>query len=455
MSLIEPLPKVYTPRCLVVVRPLYDNQFDGVVPDAGWAVPPLEAEVWRNSARKADRAKVTLDYGDLPIDPRAMKAIHFAVHIEDALDPRLPMVPTPLNLVFQGLADEVSARLSGNHHTVTFSGRDYTGLFLSRSWRSAALRIPMPDGSVRTEIPTPVGTTLHAFVELIRTGVAPKTLPTLWADPAAATTPLALFFEKPVYTPKKNENAWDVLVGMLDRFAMIPVWELREAGPQLVVRPAAGIGARQATMLYGENVSVLEFSRNLQKPQDKQVKITAWNPHLATALSASWPPTPVAGGEDLGTQGTPATNRGPTVKQVLYSVQGPYTPPLLLTLAKRVHREMSQHALKGRLRTREMRDLTGAVSLLDLANSDRIVVTLGPQNRADISGMSQAEAVAFLSDPLRANAINPSAATALVSMWAAANSFSSIFYVDEVHHRFSQDDGYEAEIGFLDFVLGV
>lgn len=69
-------PRIYYPRAVVPIQALLDDQVPGSagVPTTFSAIP-RNVSVERNSARRADRVRIELDYRDLPLETRMLKDI--------------------------------------------------------------------------------------------------------------------------------------------------------------------------------------------------------------------------------------------------------------------------------------------------------------------------------------------------------------------------------------------
>lgn len=433
-------PRLYYPRCKVLLSCLLEGN---PVP-ATFSAIPISVEVERNSARKADTARIELDYRDFPIDPRGISSIHVSIHMENSRTANAPMAPTPLNKRFIGLVDEPRTTLSEATNTVRMECRDYTGIWLDYRWPTQ-LKVGAISGP---SLPTPQGTTLQLAVEYMRGIVTPLTKPAIFTDPTAKDVDIWLRTGKEAFASDEDENAWDVLSALCDLFGLVPVWNL----DQLEIRSPTEPKATQAFMVYGRNVERLEFRRNLKRNKGKQVKIVGWNPFLGVATEAVWPTEALIAADGQHTKLSEGGKPKTRIEQVQYNVEGPYTYPDLLLIAKSVHAELSQNELQGTLETRDMTDMA-ETGLLGLQNGDVLFVDLGPEDHAAISAMSPAEAIAHLSNPTRANSIDPTVAAALVQSWQTAQR-SSQFYVLEAAHRWDRGDGYRLQVKFRDFILG-
>lgn len=431
-------PKIYHPRCVVIVSALLDDQIPASpgIPQTWVAIP--RSVTWnRNSARKADTASVELDMRDFPLDPRMLKDLLLTIHVEDALDPSLPMVPTPLNKRFIGLVDEPAADLSESGETVQMECRDYSGVWLDTKLLAQSVISLLPPLSV--------------IVESLRVLVTPLLPPALFTDPTAALFVPGVTKGKTTMTVGKDESAWDVLSRLLQMYGLLPVFDL----DVLTIRTASRVGINTRSMVYGQNVSSLSFRRSLtREPKSRRITVHAWNPVLGVPVVGFFQPPSLRTKLEPNPGGAPV----PAVKitELAYNVVGQFTPADLALVAKRIYDEQATQQVEGELETREMVDslLPFGQSLLGLANGDTLTVRLGRDLRSSIEGMSPPEAIAFLSDPVKPNALNPLAATALVNAWTTTNVLAVTFYIREASHTWSYEDGYTLRATFINFLLG-
>lgn len=441
----------YYPRALVVFK---------VVLQSGLVVPfqavPRSVDVKRNTARKADEATIELDYVDLPIDPRIVQSMHVAVHIENAIDPLIPMFPSRLNLRFVGNVDEPQVMLSESSDVLRLTARDYTAILIAKHW-TECVAVPVPGVGTASAvtgkaIPTPPGLTLYAIVEAIRLLLMPLAVPVGFFEPAVAEAAPNLVTNRTFWTPPdKNATAWDAICGLCDLFGFLPSFDL----DVLTIRTASGSGFGFATMVYGQNVSKLVFKRNLTRAKPHAVRVTAYNQVIGIPMTATW--------GEAGPLGSPPST---SVSTGLPSAElakvhehhlpaGNYTPDKLALIAQSIYEEGVKGRLEGEIETRDLTDITMVNSLLGLKNGDRLTMMIGPEAVTSLSGKTAAESIAYLANPLRPGALPVPVATLLVQAWTTANSLSVLFYVTEAAHKWSRDDGYTLTVRFSDFVLGV
>lgn len=449
------LPSNYFPRCLVAISLVLDDQIPGSpgtpVPPA-YTVIPRDVEVDKNDARTADICRVQLDYRDFPFDPRAIRGAHVVVHLDGLLDPLVPMIPSRLNARFIGLIDEMEADHSGGGERVSLRCRDYTGLGLDLRWSAVVPSAPAP----APPTPFPIAGTFQSVVEAVRLLVWPLTLPAVFLDPTVAAQSLALKLGKLTWTAKDGDSVWQVLTDMCAVFGQVPVWNL----DQLEIRPPALPKPGAASFVYGQNLESLKFKRDYRGRKEKPVRVVAWDPTKGLALEAQYPPLGDPRGvkkkQKAGVAGLPgaggAAVPSATPEYLQYNVEGAYTPVDLLALAMALYTESRQETT-GELTTKDLDDLAG-LSILGLSNGDPITVALWPDVMASIASMSPPEAIAFLSDPFRANSLSPIVAAALVDAWTRAQTMTPLWHVKSAKHAWNVESGYKLVVEFQNYILG-
>jgi len=418
----------------VVINALLDDQIPaspGV--QTGWTAIPRSVEWVRNTARKADTALVELDMRDFPLDPRMVKDILVTIHVADALDPNLPLVPTALNKRFVGLVDRPQADLSDGGEIVRLEARDYTGIWL--------------DTKLSSVPPISLMAPLAAIVDQLRIRITPLIAPAVFTDPRAAAFIPGTSKGKTQLTIGKGESAWDVLSKLCQLQGLIPVFSL----DVLEIRSATRAAVIRRRLVYGQNVTRLMFRRSLtREPKSRRITIYAWDPVAGVPVVGFYQPPNVR--IKLNERGIQTTK----ITDISYNIIGAYTPDELAIIAKRIWDEQAGQELEGELETRELVDGAAplGLSLLDLANGDTLDIRLGRDLQSSIEGMSPPEAIAFLSNPTRPNSLNPVAAQALVTAWTTAGQLAVSFYVREVSHTWHREDGYTMRASFNNFLLG-
>lgn len=434
MAVLPIPPKVYHPRAVVLVSAILDDHIPGSpgIP-ATWPMIPRSVTWTNTSARKANSASVELDFRDFPLDPRMLKDVLVTIHAEDALDPSLPLIPTPLNKRFVGLVDKPETKMDDGGEVVSFDCRDYTGIWL--------------DTKMPTAPPISLLLPLSAIVEAIKLLVTPLLPPVLFLDPAAAALVPGVTKGKTLLTVGKGDTAWDVLTKLCALYALVPVFDV----DVLTIRSATRFGINRRKLVYGQNVESLSFRRDLtSEPATKKVVVNCWNPVLGIPVQGFYPAVVVR--TKMKTKGIPQVS----LDEVTYNVHGNYSIAELILIAKRIYDEQATQEVEGELTTKEMADSTFplGLGLLGLSNGDTLDVRLGRDLHSSIAGMSPPEAIAFLSNPLKTNSLNPVAAAALVQAWTTAGVLAVSFYVREAVHTWDRDGGYNLNVSFINFLLG-
>lgn len=469
--------QVYYPRCVVRIEAIFVSAV-GEDRFTGWDCVPEAASWSRNNPREADTARITLEYRDFPIDPRMISAAHVQIYCVDAGNDTNPVAMTPENLRFQGFVDVPESTLSDDVAEVTFDCRDYTALYLNRSWRRVATEegvTDLGDGKVsfvgkkrKSRIKIPRNVTLGKFVEQIREKIRPpgasaiESPPTVFDRPDVAKGIVANRIGRTDLTMRSGDTAWDVLTMVCEWFGQVPVWDLDpEEGPVLRIRTPAADGRRLVNLKYGQNITRLRFKRNLQAPEQKAIRIIIWNPRTGEAVEGLYPKAGDAAGEVQRTKNTKALSEGAkrvsrTVtserKRIQYVLEGDFTQEEATEIAKTMYDEQAQGRITGSIETV---DMIGSWSgnLLDLANGDRVVIDLGSETFTGISHLTPEAAAAALSDPTVPNSFPPDIAQVIVEAYRAVEELDIEFFVLEAAHSWDNSEGYKVEIHFTDFLF--
>lgn len=458
----------YFPRCVVILEALFDQQVGSVRP-ATLTVIPRRVEWQRNSPRRADRLTVTVSYRDFPLDPRLLSAVHVRVYAADVESEQGRVELSPANLRFQGFADVPETTLGMDDAEVKFECRDYTALYLNRSWRRVADEQPITATNKRSRIRIPRGQTLQQFVAMVRDRLAPRDAAnnpiqnSIEPPPTVFDVPEVRFLRVDKRAAKQNlamrerDSAWDVLTVVCQWFAQLPVWDIDPVlGPVLRIRSASATGRSRAELQFGSNIERLAFRRNLQAPERKAVRIIAWNPRSGEIVEGVFPRLGLAAGEtpttlDENAKQTSTRSRS-ELKRVQYVFEGDFTQADVTTMAELMYLEQAQGRIMGEVETREMVGSQGQ-NLLDLANGDRLILDIGPQTLVGVDHLSTTEAAAFLSNPRRSNSLSPEVALALVEAYRQVEQLAIEFFVLEAVHTWDHNEGYKLKVTFTDFLL--
>lgn len=419
----------YFPRARVTLRVLLED-FDG---GGGtklhhYDVVPREVSVDRNTHREADTFDLELDYSDFPLDPRTVRSCQVQVWMGDVGD---PAVDLPLErseyLAFVGYVDEPETSLSDAGEKLTFSGRDYTCLFLDHRWDGGSIDVTRPLAQVVAYICENTPGAEQIAVEF-RGGSEAAVL----ADRVGKTK----------FAPEDKDDAWTVLVELCGLAGLVPVVEL----DTLVIKTPNEVQQRSVELGYGRDVASLRYRRKLNSARRAQVRVRCWNPQTREALEVTYPREPIVIAQKVSTAGKVSTETAPIVP---WSIEGTFTADEIEAIARKIYEEMARSEVEGEVETREMLDRHGTPLWL-LANGDQLRITLGKADLSSIQGMSSTEAIAYL----QGIGIDAGPAAALVDAFHQAEDLAARFYVMEASHRWSRDDGYRLSVKFANYVGG-
>lgn len=436
--------RAYYPRCGVILDVLLED-FAGGISSTTYTIEaiPRRVEIRRNGHREADTVRVELDYQDLPLDPRTLRAVRIRVLLGDTRDPLTELTADVLRFqAFIGFADVPETMLSESSETVTLEGRDYTGQWLDQGWDGTAIDISGPLSDVVLDVASHVAGMDGITIE--------------YSEGASAVI-LATILGKTKFTPEHGDDCWTVLVDLCGRAGLIPLFNsdtlqiLSASDFTTAPSPDVGIvpqfGGRRPAFLYGQNVSRLTFRRRFNERRTKQIEVRCWDAQKRLYTAAKYPPAPIVLSKKISAEGKVTDQDAPLLP---YYVQGTYDLATLTSMAQRIYEEAAREQIEGEIETAEMVDLDGMTDLPLVGNGDGVVVTLDTPVVRAIDGMSDAEAVAWLSLPPRS--IDPAVATALVAARATAGKLASTFYVQTATHEWSRDEGYKLSLKFINYV---
>lgn len=421
---------VYHPRMKALLEILpedFDAGLDGDVP--AYDVSPKSITIENNGFREANKFTLEIDYSDFPFDPRAIRSCRVGLYMQDSGDPRRDVAwSSGEALRFVGFVDEPKTAWSDAGEFVTFTGRDYTGVFLDTKWQDGALvRIDRPFHTVLKEI---IATVPGAEdVDMV-----------IPAD--IAITFLSKIMGRKRWAPPKNADVWTVIVELCQLLGVLPNFEL----DKLVIRAPDDFGTGSALLLWGHNVSSLEFKRNLTEVRTRQIRVKSWDAAAGAVREGTWPEKPVVVRKRVSTKGK-VTNDLASIE--VFNVSGSFTSAELRTMAKGIYEEQARQQIEGTLETNELADLIGD-DITTLSNGDSLIVQLSKDDPSTFTGLSQAAAVRRLVDgPSR---MRPVVARALVVASRKADNLASQFYVQRATHTMDRDNGYSLQIAFINYL---
>jgi len=367
------------------------SQVVGVIPKAATVELP--------GFRQAGKFSLTLDFRDLPIDPRAFRAIGVEVHT-DCIDPgdfgtgvttlppagqgrRSTLRPRPDTLRIAGFVDEVSVEYGSDKSEVTLEGRDYRGYLLDTPLYPGQLEGLKLDEGIDDVVRQILG--LHPFYALCNVRVNPDDwpdgIPTCLGLDDVCRVGRGADGGDPSAPPSGEsgkQKLWDVVTHFCYLVGAIPYYE----GFTLNIRPVrsiydvvkdAGIdpriptpfknGLRRAVqldsgtspisfraMIYGNNLKNFKMNRKLTGvtvPAIEAIGVDTSSPARGAKkiITARWPKAdPTAGSaEDTASTTAVAPSGDSSAANVLrIPVPGVRNPATLLQIAQSVFEELGR-----------------------------------------------------------------------------------------------------------------
>ncbi|MEL6347807.1 MAG: hypothetical protein AAFV53_32175 [Myxococcota bacterium] len=421
----------YYPRCEAFLEVLIEDfgEASDVEILSLYAVP-RSAEWIRDHHRSADTFSMELDYRDLPLDPRAVRAIRVLLLCGDvgSASGRLNLDNSDQQ-VFFGYVDEPETSLSASGEIVTLSGRDYTALFLDHTWSGGAIDVSV--------------SLLDVVNRILQQTPGASSMPVAFSE-ATQNIVISSITEKRLWTPQPGDDTWTVLVNLCAVVGVLPRIEL----DTLYISTPDDFGDEGVSFLYGRDVERLSYRRKFNEARTQQIRVVCWDPVNRETREVLYPVEPIITRKTVPTQGKATVETAP---QVRYPITGSYTEEQLSKIARGFYEEAARQQIEGRLSTRELSDVDGT-PLPILSNGDRLEVRLGA-NLPNLAGLSDAEAIRVLTGARWG--LSETVASALVRVWRQADSLASIFYVRTARHNWSISEGYKVELDFINYITAV
>lgn len=466
---------------------------------------PRSASWTRNDARHADSARITLDFGAFPLDPRLVKDASVTVLIADRAGKTEEEVT--YEGVFQGHVDEIEGSWATDR-TLDLTCRDYTARFLDRKVPSKQFQDPKTGTVTKVAKAYNLDRSLKALVLEMFDDVGSamdvaKKVFEAYANERLAEDPDHVLGRNPYTTwsldvpefhTSPEDDLWTVLSQVCDRLACIPYFDLDTLRVERVEDIPSNLFAFEA----GVNVGTLRFKRNLNATVGRHVVLRAEDPSAPPGaprmVEGRWPADEPArrltvekkrkSGEQEAVGDGDQEDKVKVVKDdaaVLY-IQGRYPASELQTMARAYYEEARRLDLTGSITTEEFyalpvpgidfyHDRRGKVDYLKthptlrrillgdrgeirgfvpaLKNGDRLSLSLAAPTWTGILALPEAAAIAALAR----FGIDKESAAELYRIHRRAEKVTlNTWYVKKVDHTFTSSDGYSASIEFSSIV---
>lgn len=480
---------------------------------------PISCSVERTSVREPDTAEVVFDYKDLPIDPRSIRAGLITLTIGSVSDEdyRAGLIDRTTGpdgmlvsiverrpneeLLFQGtrnrfvgFIDEWNIELGDDGDTVVLTMRDITALLLDQKLPPGVgidLTLPLDDGIRQFINIFPSTRNLEVFFgtpmefEQQKFNPSPKKAPIPRDSLPEVMLSRGGKKAKAKRKGDREDNVWDHIITTalkLGYIAFMRGFVLFIVEPRNLFRQAS----TSRKMVFGRNVSKLEFSRKLNGITTQTIEARSPNPDIGRTL---WARYPVLDGEpDSGILGDPKSPQpvvsrpqkvspsGQSDEHVhVVSIAGVTDLEVLRRIAENTHEEMARQEIEGSFETDEMDSFKqteseektfGEEDLLNLYPGDSVTMLYAPPN--DVSGSYQqtekegkvtantaqdfaAMSFARRSDYLSSVGISKESADRLAAV-AEEIPFANTFRVGTMNLNFDVEEGVSVACSFYNFI---
>jgi hypothetical protein len=369
-------------------------RLDGIV--------PLRATVNRNGPRMADTLSLSVQFSDLPLDPRVIRSIAVQFWIGCITPDQLAKetqgkrrIPCPRtfvdaygrtreNLRFQGFVDDFECTLNDGAPEVSLECTDNTRILLDQD---APVKLTVAADKPFDEA---VADYLSNFPQFV--GLAVEYRPAGTVVPSLGGALAKTAFKPKLGPPPSGGgkmSVWDYLtdiagsIGQIVRFEGTTVIFQRprtfysgrgRARPDDPFRGRILPTGRQIDsrlLVYGRNVDELGFKRRFSKNVSTNVEVRCYSPRLGKTLVARYP----VGKGDRQSKPVPGDKQDTNWKVV--TVHGIEDEPTLRIVAQGVYEQLGRSELTSKAVTKNLGSFGGSnvdPDLLDVQAGDSVVI---------------------------------------------------------------------------------
>lgn len=458
------------------------------------SIEPLSVQLERNGLDAADTCTITLDGIDAPFDPRVLRSAHVEVVIGvvNAFDyqqgtefGRLNPDGSLRSLVerrqdgsiegatrFVGFVDDWAVRYSDQGDVITLECRDMSANLRDEKMNTGeSINMSLPiDQGVRDLIqrvsPSSRG------VEVIFEGEG---------DPPAPGSA-----QPPRRRPRRGRGGrrarrgnqqmavWDHITDVCRAAGFIPM--IRDFA--IVIAEARTLFGTQSTrrMIYGQNISELNFTRRLQGTRVPIIEVRAYDPAIGRTRWARYPTraglrTSGIFGETNPPRASRANNVTPSGANPSSSIRtivvsGVVDPNVLERIAQNAFEQIGRQEIEGTFSTKEVssydRSPIGprspeAADLLQLNPGDGVEVLIVASAPTDVDAptLSQAELQAFSVERRRDYLIGlgwPEDVATRFAVLQESSGYQTVFRTQDVRISWDHEQGVSIEAGFVNYI---
>ena len=280
--------KIYYPKAIVKLEVLlYDYGKTSNSTPFKIVIIPQSVTVNKNTYHQADDFSMTIRFEDLPFDPRLARSIQCSIAIVD-----VGSLAAFKNedfgrdkIIFRGFADTHNITFDNNERIIEFEGRDYTALFIDAQFDNANLPDATGKRTKTIDLKRPV---LDIIKDLMSNLPAVKNIKIRDETDGKAIKNFAT--SVPSYdlvNGKKstsgqfahinpNKTYWDAIISICESAGLICYIDLDElviTTPRILYLGPETNSKKTLQMIYGHNLSKLNFHRNLGKKKKFNIVI--------------------------------------------------------------------------------------------------------------------------------------------------------------------------------------
>ena len=482
------------------------NAVAGTPPDDNYVragIVPLSVKIEKNSFRVADTATFTLDWKDVPFDPRLVRAcgVDAYVGLISAGDYARGIVgnrgergqlqsmltanadnAAPGFCRFFGFVDSWTIQYDGSDgDTVTLECRDLTCLFIDTplaTGTSINLDKPIDEGIQEFIDGYPKLARIPVRFGNFGTGTQHGPPPNVGQSMPPQTRARRGRRARQTRSGDQKMSVWDHITDVCVAAGFVPIvrgTELRIIDPRTLYLSSNPDTQTGRKMVYGRNLEGLQFSRKLQNVTTPTIEVRCYDPSIGRTRWARWPvPDGAITSGILGVTNPPAPSRTPTPtpsgsqqdEQIqTYNVRAISDPVALARVARSLFEQIGRQEIEGNLTTSmpfswdvttDLPDNTSANSLLAVEAGDPVTILTAPSNAPEDYGRLTATTVQNLSREARASYLrnlgwSEEVAQKFAQLQEAAG-FQTTFRVQNARIDFDHDDGLEINIDFINYV---
>ena len=476
--------QIYYPKCVCTAKAILSDYGFEIKQPKEFNFEPVSANVEINSYSEADTFSVNARFEDIPFDPRLIRSMSITVSIFDQR--KLPINPVrDKNIIIKqamiiGFVDTHSIALDSSGRIVSFSGRDYTSIFIETKFDNADISDQESKKRRKISLNRPLTDILQDLLKNVpgsgdiqiedRTSGSVQNF-NLAAGSSYSLVNGATSQQGNVEYVRPNETYWDVITSLCEAAGVICYIELDRlviTNPRILFQKEGFTSKKTIPFIYGTNIENLEFHKNLGRRKRFNLILRSLNTRTSETTSVSIP-------KDATQAWATQTNIEKAVQKVssLDDRGNQITKPApsflfrftnrtkedLIKIGEKIFEEFVRQQIEGKLTTREMRvtdsdgvefDLTqlktGIPVQVEIVQEDIQYITRKSQDGSDISN---AKRLAYL---IRRGYERRTAEALIDAVSKTSGKLRPTFYLRTASFNMTSS-GFSLDIGFVNFVV--